>query len=485
MTSTYSPIDDLRGGTLALEHFYEVGEVLSRDTLGTTYLGNQSPQDKPVAVWVLHRLIKVGASPEIIERFKLAAWRASRFNHPNHVALLDFGMLDKELPFIVFEHQPDALLLRQHLAEHGPLSVQHTLDLVEQLADALDRAHAEGLHHNALDTARIRIRIHEDRIHAQILAPGIGLEREELLELEDVVITTDQIRHIPPEIFTREHASTADEDAPLLPPAELPDASRDVYGLAAVAYECLTGSHPYFRDLRDAADGILAMLHEQPLTLTHFELPESMDDVLQAALSDQAQYRYTTIKALAHAFKDAIPLELLEAPRSRRTGRTTGSSRSTRRPRTLREHFSLPAFRFMAAALLVLTLIAGAALTALVSNEPGPILDIKPYYLPIAPVGQGVDVVIEATPEGASPFAPSQLEVEVFRVFPDGETLLIGKAPLIMRNQPPGELHRLVLTASGMRAQQFEFQVKDEGGQLMMIERILNPDLTRSARLNE
>jgi len=221
----------LRPGTL-IDDRYRIDAALGSGAMGTVYAATQTRMDRRVALKVLVReLMRDGKE---LKRFYREAKNASRIKHPNVVRVYDFGVdAQTELPFLAME-LVEGRTLRRLLAEDGPLPLQRTADLLEQVSRALVAAHELGIVHRDLKPDNMMVgRLAGGDEHVTVLDFGIAKSTKapgglaESLTASGVVVGTP--RYMSPE-QVRGHAV---------------DHRADLYALGCIMHEILTGSAPF------------------------------------------------------------------------------------------------------------------------------------------------------------------------------------------------------------------------------------------------
>src|SRR5687768_8151452 len=121
---------------------YEIVAAVGAGGMGEVYRATDTRLARTVAIKVLPQLL--AADPQFRERFEREARAVSQLNHPNICTLYDIGQQDGTA-FLVME-----LLEGETLADRirkSPLTVDQVLDYAMQIADALDKAHRQGIIH--------------------------------------------------------------------------------------------------------------------------------------------------------------------------------------------------------------------------------------------------------------------------------------------------------------------------------------------------
>src|SRR6476659_9645514 len=161
--------DSLLGQVLADK--YRIEERLSGGGMGTVYRGTHVLMDKTVAIKVLRPAL--AADEKIVARFSREAKAASKISHPHAVSVTDFGEAENGVVFLVMEYL-DGRTLKEVIVSEGRLSLDRTVNIVRQVAGALDAAHAQGVIHRDLKSENIMLVQHDGDEWAKVLDFGIA-----------------------------------------------------------------------------------------------------------------------------------------------------------------------------------------------------------------------------------------------------------------------------------------------------------------------
>lgn len=263
---------------------YSIVEEIARGSMGTLYRASQLSTGRLVAIRVL--LPALTTQPGFPERFEREAKTLASLRHSNIVPLLDSG------------EQYGSTYLVTELIEGGTLAtltgmvlgVEGVVTMLEPVAAALDYAHGRGVVHGDINPATILLAGDGRPVLADFGLLGLVTDGKPLSGLRGVGgLLVGTPAYMAPEIAN---------DAPLTP-------AIDLYALAVVAYELLTGKVPYTAD----APAAVLMAHVlQPLPpprSLNSLLPAAVDTVLLKALAKDPSERYTTagvfVAALAAA----------------------------------------------------------------------------------------------------------------------------------------------------------------------------------------
>ncbi|HKC19226.1 MAG TPA: HD domain-containing phosphohydrolase [Candidatus Dormibacteraeota bacterium] len=259
---------------------YRVMERIGRGGMAAVYRAYHPGLDRHVAIKVLPDFFADEAGYR--ERFQQEARSVARLKHPNILEVFDFGYEDGVAYLVLELVEGGTLADRVGL----PMELQDVVPLIEKIAGALDHAHARGILHRDLKPSNILIHTDGTPVLADFgLARMLGqLHR---LTSSGTVMGT-------PEYMSPEQAA----DEPLGP-------ESDVYSLAVVAYEMLTGRVPF--DCATPAATLLSHVTKpMPPTLElKGELSAHVEEVLRKALSKRPQDRYASASAFATALRPA------------------------------------------------------------------------------------------------------------------------------------------------------------------------------------
>jgi serine/threonine-protein kinase len=272
---------------------YTLGKLLGRGGMGVVYQAQHVHLGRTVALKLL--------APELSEnedfraRFLRESRLAAGLDHPGIVAVYDAGEVNGVL-FIAmrFVRGTDLAAL---LAQRGPLPVEETLSILDQVATALDAAHAAGLVHRDVKPGNVMIEGQRCYLADFGLTKRASSDSVQLTQAGQFLGTVDYVA--PEQIEGGEI-----------------DGRADVYALACVLFECLTGSRPYPRESQVAV--LYAQLREPPPRPCELrpDLPGAIDAVIGRAMAKRPVDRYSSCGGLVAAAREALmpPTRAVEAP---------------------------------------------------------------------------------------------------------------------------------------------------------------------------
>ncbi len=288
-------IENLVGRTIGK---YRILERLGHGGMADVYRAYQASLDRDVAIKILHPYLMVGEE-DFVGRFRREARAAAALRHPNIVQVFDFDHEDG-LYYMVMECI-DGRTLKDRLKElrkQGKvMPLGETLRILEQVGDALDYAHQQGM-------------LHRDIKPSNIMITGRG--RAVLTDF-GIVRMIGGAHHTMTGSVTGTPAYMSPEQGR---GADL-DHRSDIYSLGIVLYEMVAGQVPFDADtplailMRHVTDPLPSPRAQRP------DLPEAVERVIKRALSKRPEDRYQSARDIMKALRAAIkgrPLPEPEAP---------------------------------------------------------------------------------------------------------------------------------------------------------------------------
>ena len=276
---------------------YRITRKHSVGGMGTIYAGEHEELGKPVAIKVLHA--RVCEKPSAIERFMREARTASGVAHPNVVDVFDLGRLEDGRPFMVMPLL-EGMDCERALAQRGPQSPTTVARWLAGAAAGLDALHRRGLVHRDVKPANVFLVQRDDGTEeSMIMDFGLAAFQRQGTKLTAKGIVLGTPHYLPPECATGTKA----------------DVAGDVYSLAVVAYELVTGTLPFDHD--DPAYVMAAKISNiAPSISTRLkgEVPVALDELFTRALSRRPQKRPASCTAFIEALRSAAKDATVENP---------------------------------------------------------------------------------------------------------------------------------------------------------------------------
>jgi serine/threonine-protein kinase len=262
---------------------YQLKRLLGRGGMGEVYQAEDTRKHRVVALKLISREFSTDAT--FRARMQREADTAGRLTEPHIVPIHDYGDIDGQ--FYVEMRMIEGTSLRSMLMNYGPLTPVRTVAIVHQIAAALDAAHASGVTHRDVKPENILV-TNDD--FAYLVDFGIARATTDP-GLTQVGVALGTYNYMAPERFTGDEVTYR----------------SDIYALACVLGECLTGAPPYRADSIERL--IAAHLLEptpRPSELRPGRVPAALDQVIGRGMAKSPADRYFTAGDLAAAAYDAL-----------------------------------------------------------------------------------------------------------------------------------------------------------------------------------
>ena len=278
----------LEGTTLGR---YRLLQRLGEGGMSEVYLAYDELMHRDIAIKVMS-----SSSTEQIERFQREAEAVGNLYHNHILQAFDYGHQHPwyylVMPYI--EHGSLSDLLRD-----GPLALEHAGEMLSQIASALQCAHDHGILHRDIKPSNILL---SDDHYAYLADFGLAKQIDGKDNVTHTGVLMGTPEYMAPELADG-HASI----------------SSDIYALAILLYQMVTGHMPFTGDTALAV--YLRQLHETPVPPSRINpaIPPEADRVILRALEKDPRRRYQTPDELAQAYNQAIHAPLLDVASSNST----------------------------------------------------------------------------------------------------------------------------------------------------------------------
>ena len=270
---------------------YEIIKSIGEGGMANVYLAHDLILDRNVAIKVLRG--DLAGDEKFVRRFQREALAASSLSHPNIVEMYDVGE-DAGTYYIVMEYI-EGQTLKQLIKKRGALTISECIDIMLQLTDGVDHAHASYIIHRDLKPQNIMI---QDSGEIKITDFGIAmaLNNTQLTQTNSVM---GSVHYLPPEQASGKGATV----------------KSDIYSMGIMLFELLTGNLPFRGDnaveiaFKQIKDDIPSVREINP------SIPQSIENIVLKATAKNPKNRYNSAKEMHDDLLTALNEDRINEPR--------------------------------------------------------------------------------------------------------------------------------------------------------------------------
>jgi tRNA A-37 threonylcarbamoyl transferase component Bud32 len=268
---------------------YRIEQLIGRGGMAVVYRATDVRLDRMVALKILNP--ELARNDSFRQRFIRESRAGAAVDHPHVIPVFEAGEAQDVL-FIAMRYV-SGLDVRALIERIGRLPAGRTVELITQVASALDTAHAAGLVHRDVKPANMLLVSSSD--------DGLGSDH---VYLSDFGLSKQSIS-APSLTMTGQFLGTLDYMSPEQIGGRQIDGKTDQYALGCAAFEMLTGEPPFRREANLAV--MWAQVSAQPPSVRRVrpELPAAADEVIARALAKAPEDRYGTCLDFAQALGEA------------------------------------------------------------------------------------------------------------------------------------------------------------------------------------
>lgn len=268
---------------------YQILGEIGRGGMAVVYKALDTTLDRVVALKVLAPHLTW--EPGFIARFRREAKTAANLNHPNIVTIYEIGQAE-DSHYIAMQYIAGPTL-KEIIDREGALPVATAVNIVNQLASALDYAHSQGVVHRDIKPSNVIV---DAKGHVTLTDFGI------VKAADGTRLTTTGATLGTPEYMSPEQV----ENKAIGPPS-------DIYSLGVVVYEMLAGKAPFTGTTPHV---LHAHVYEEPPNIGSLrrELPAPVEGIVKKALAKDPRQRYRTAGEMARAMAQAARAKIHEPP---------------------------------------------------------------------------------------------------------------------------------------------------------------------------
>ncbi len=269
---------------------FQILQKIGSGGMGSVYKALQPAMNRMVAIKILHP--KLASRKDLVSRFRREARAMSHLTHPNTVKVYLYGELEDGSLYIVMEYL-EGKNLNQTVRSEGPMTIERGLPILIQACNALDEAHRAGIIHRDLKPENIFVTSQGGmKDFAKVLDFGLAKVTEREMRPGSIILTQEGMVFGTPEFMSPEQA----QGKSLTP-------GSDIYSLAVILYEVLTGKLPF--DAKNPMEFIQLHVTTKPKPINERvpgkTFPPLLWTVLSHALEKKSEDRYQSAAEFAHA----------------------------------------------------------------------------------------------------------------------------------------------------------------------------------------
>jgi serine/threonine protein kinase/predicted Zn-dependent protease len=293
-----SSLADAQGLSGAMIGPYQVIKELGRGGMGKVYHAFDTRLGRTAALKVLP---SKSSSPERVGRFQREARAASSLNHPNIITIYDFGVANGR-DYIVSEYV-DGRTLRSFIGD-PEVTLNKILDLVIQVASALEAAHTAGIVHRDIKPENIMVRPDG---YVKVLDFGLAKLTEEERSSDQSGNVTSANSNF--ETRTGTLVGTFKYMSPEQTRGHKVDGRSDLFSLGIILYELVTGERPFKGETWHHTMVAITDVEPPPIANEVEGAPNELQRIISRALAKKRELRYQTARELLNdleALKDKL-----------------------------------------------------------------------------------------------------------------------------------------------------------------------------------
>lgn len=270
---------------------YQIREAIGGGGMANVYLARDLILDRDVAIKVLR--LEYSNDEEFINRFRREAQSAISLSHPNIVNIFDVGEED-DIYYIVMEYVP-GMTLKKYIQKYGPLEVDESLDIIQQIISAISHAHQNHIIHRDIKPQNILID-HSGHVKVTDFGIAMALSATTITHTNSVL---GSVHYLSPEQARGGMATK----------------KSDVYSLGIVLFELLSGRLPFSG--QSAVSIALKHLQSETPSLRRWnpELPQSVENVVLKATAKDPFHRYDSIQEMGDDLATALDVSRRNEPK--------------------------------------------------------------------------------------------------------------------------------------------------------------------------
>jgi serine/threonine-protein kinase len=272
---------------------FQIVQKIGTGGMGSVYKASQPEMNRMVAIKILHP--KLAGRKDLTSRFRREARAMSQLTHPNTVKVFMYGELEEDGSLYIVMELLEGKNLNQTVRKEGPMPVERAIPILVSVCGALQEAHEMGIVHRDLKPENIFLSAQGGiKDYAKVLDFGLAKVTERQMRPGSIILTQEGMVFGTPEFMSPEQAQ-----------GKTLDAKSDIYSLAVILYEVLTGKLPF--EAKTPMEYIQKHVTEPPIPLGQRVAGKTfdpgLDAVLAKALAKRPEDRFQTASEFAEALR--------------------------------------------------------------------------------------------------------------------------------------------------------------------------------------
>lgn len=270
---------------------FRILQKIGTGGMGSVYKAEQHAMNRMVAIKILHP--KLAGRKDLTSRFRREARAMSQLTHPNTVKVFMYGELEEDGSLYIVMEFLEGKNLNQSVRKEGPMAAERAIPVLVQVCGALQEAHEMGIVHRDLKPENIFLCSQGGlKDYPKVLDFGLAKVTERQMRPGSIILTQEGMVFGTPEFMSPEQAQ-----------GKTLDARSDIYSLAVILYEVLTGKLPF--SAKTPMEYIQKHVMEPPILLNE-RVPgktfaSGLQDVIQKALAKKPEDRFQSASEFATA----------------------------------------------------------------------------------------------------------------------------------------------------------------------------------------
>jgi serine/threonine-protein kinase len=261
--------------------------------MGSVYKAEQPDMNRMVAIKILHP--RLAGRKDLTSRFRREARAMSQLTHPNTVKVFMYGELEDDGSLYIVMELLEGRNLNQTVRKEGPMSPERAIPILVSVCGALQEAHDMGIVHRDMKPENIFLcRQAGLTDFPKVLDFGLAKVTERQMRPGSLILTQEGMVFGTPEFMSPEQAQ-----------GKTLDARSDIYSLAIILYEALTGKLPF--SAKTPMEYIQRHVMQQPIPLNQRvaerQFAPGLEQVIAKALAKNPDHRFQTAGDFAEALR--------------------------------------------------------------------------------------------------------------------------------------------------------------------------------------